>query len=261
MRSVSLIWHLFALKLKREMMFKVSFWLQVVSRASYIVVTALFFEVVYRHVERIGGFSHDEMLILVGTTGITISLFRTLFRAVTWRLGRLIRYGGIEFIMTKPVDLKLFAAACEPDPSELMGIPIPLALVVAGAKSASYSLLRWAGWLSGILLGIVLFLELMLTVNALRFRFVRMRAMVWILEDFLAFTRFPFTVYPAWLRAVLTVVVPVFFVSNFPVMLLTGRIGPGWMLLGAAIALAWWRIVNRAWEAGLRSYEGAATVE
>ncbi len=259
MHTFALIWHFFVLKLKREMIFKVNFWMQVLSRVSYIIVLAIFFEIVYQHVSAIGGFSHNEMLLLVGTTGITLSIFRTFFQATTWRLGNLIRYGGIEFIITKPIDLKLFAASCEPDPTEIMGLPIPLAIIIIASKGANYPLWRWLLWLSGIFLGIALFLEILLSINALHFKFVSIRAMIWIVQDFLEFTRFPFTVYPNLLKFILIFGVPVFFISNFSVMLLTGKIKIIWFAIGFCLAIFWWILVDKLWLLGMKHYEGAGT--
>jgi ABC-2 type transport system permease protein len=70
--------------------------------------------------------------------------------------------------------------------------------------------------------------------------------------------RWPVTIYPGWLRAILTFVVPVTFAVTMPSQALVG--GLGGRLLGLTLALAVGLSVasRMLWRIGVRRYSGAS---
>ena len=70
--------------------------------------------------------------------------------------------------------------------------------------------------------------------------------------------RYPVTIYPGWLRIVLTLIVPVAFATTVPVQAVTGRLSPagtaGTVLLAAGLCF----VATHFWRFGLRHYTGAS---
>src|SRR5713101_7226417 len=87
--------------------------------------------------------------------------------------------------------------------------------------------------------------------------FIRVENVLIVFLTFWEAGRWPVAIYPPWLRATLTFLVPVTFATTVPVEALAGRLAPetlvGAVLLGAGmLALSRW-----FWLAGIRRYSGA----
>jgi ABC-2 type transport system permease protein len=71
--------------------------------------------------------------------------------------------------------------------------------------------------------------------------------------------RYPATVYPLWLRLIVTFVVPIAVATTVPLQALRGDLS-GWQILlflgvGAASVI----VASKVWQAGVRRYSGASS--
>ena len=260
MKGFGVALELMKLKLLRMAMFKTSFWVEVLSRSGYVIASFVFFEILYMHVHEIAGFSRWEMLTLVGTTGMFYNIFSAFFRQGSFSVFRLIRRGEIELVMTKPVKLRIFAMAYEPNPSALFGLPISLAILIRGVTHLEIPSINWAFWGVSFVSGFVTYMHLNLLLASLAFKLVHFAGLFWILEDMLELTKYPMRIFPKWLRIAFTYFVPVFVVSNYPVALLLGKISPFWVIVGLFTALIFTRLSGIAWRWGLKVYEGTGSM-
>jgi ABC-2 type transport system permease protein len=70
--------------------------------------------------------------------------------------------------------------------------------------------------------------------------------------------RWPVTIYPNWLRVILTFIVPVAFAVTVPAQGLIGRLDPTNTLLAIGVAAGLLLIARLFWRWGLVSYSGAS---
>jgi ABC-2 type transport system permease protein len=70
--------------------------------------------------------------------------------------------------------------------------------------------------------------------------------------------RWPVSLYPPWLRFILSFIVPIAFVTTVPVEALTGRLTPQTLLLGMMLAAVLLVLSRLFWKIGLRQYSGAS---
>jgi ABC-2 type transport system permease protein len=82
--------------------------------------------------------------------------------------------------------------------------------------------------------------------------------MVNLFEGVFAAGRYPVTLYPDWMRAGLTFLVPVAFAVTVPAEALTNRLTPQALLGAATLTLALLLIARFVWRRGLRAYSGAS---
>ena len=80
--------------------------------------------------------------------------------------------------------------------------------------------------------------------------------------DFAALTdtgRYPITVYPWWLRVIVTYIVPIGLATTIPVQALRGEL-TGWnVLVFLGVSLAAVFIASRVWKVGVKRYSGASS--
>ena len=73
-------------------------------------------------------------------------------------------------------------------------------------------------------------------------------------------SQYPLTVYPRWLKALLTSVLPVGFINFIPVRYLLGKGGSGWALIvSPAVAVAFTAVAYAFWRVGERHYHSTGS--
>jgi len=70
--------------------------------------------------------------------------------------------------------------------------------------------------------------------------------------------RWPVSIYPAWLRVILTFIVPVAFAVTIPAEAAVGRLTPAMLLGGLALAAAMLILSRWFWRFGIKHYSGAS---
>ena len=94
---------------------------------------------------------------------------------------------------------------------------------------------------------------------AATFWFVKFDNNVTILQALLDTGRYPATVYPFWLRLIVTFVVPIAVATTVPLQALRGEL-TGWqVLLFLGISAASFLVASRIWKAGVKKYSGASS--
>ncbi|MGH2523512.1 MAG: ABC-2 family transporter protein, partial [Anaerolineales bacterium] len=71
--------------------------------------------------------------------------------------------------------------------------------------------------------------------------------------------RVPATVYPPWLRLIVTFVVPIAVATTVPLQALRGDLSGGQVLLFLGVGAASVLVAARVWKAGVRRYSGASS--
>ena len=97
-----------------------------------------------------------------------------------------------------------------------------------------------------------------LLLTTISFWVIRVGQLENLFEGLFAAGRFPVSIYPDWLRALLTYLIPVAFAITIPAEALTGRLTPT-TLLGAALLTGVLILITRGvWRLGVKNYSGAS---
>jgi ABC-2 type transport system permease protein len=93
---------------------------------------------------------------------------------------------------------------------------------------------------------------------ALTFWFTKFDNNVTLLSALADTGRFPATVYPIWLRVIVTFVIPIAVATTVPLQALRGDL-PWWQIvLALAVGLVASFLSSQLWKAGVRRYSGAS---
>jgi ABC-2 type transport system permease protein len=71
--------------------------------------------------------------------------------------------------------------------------------------------------------------------------------------------RYPATVYPVWLRMIITFVVPIALATTVPLQALRGDLAWQQVLLFLAVGAVCVVVAGQVWRAGVRRYSGASS--
>lgn len=243
--------------LAREMMFRASFVMSLISGYGWSFVMLLFLSTVVARVESIGAWEQRDIYVLVGTFMCVQGITQFLFETNMWRIGSYVREGTLDFILTKPVDSQFLVSTRYLRLSAL-GLLLPgVALVLTGARKPfiwTDTLLYVGGTVAGI--AILYAISFVLATTTIWFVRADMGGLVYGLFDVM---RLPADVYPRALRLTFTYLLPIIFVASVPAQTLQHRGDPKLALGGIAVALLALAFARVFWLTALRSYSSTGS--
>ncbi|HNM38529.1 MAG TPA: ABC-2 family transporter protein, partial [Anaerolineales bacterium] len=94
---------------------------------------------------------------------------------------------------------------------------------------------------------------------ALTFWFVKFDNNVTILQALMDSGRYPATVYPAWLRLIVTFIIPIAVATTVPLQALRGELTIVQIFIFLGVSVASFLIASQVWKSGLKQYSGASS--
>jgi ABC-2 type transport system permease protein len=107
--------------------------------------------------------------------------------------------------------------------------------------------------------GTLIIYSLWIVLIAMTFWFTKFDNNVTILQALMDSGRYPATVYPAWLRIIVTFIIPIAVATTIPLQALRGELGPGQILLFVVISIISFWVATNVWKLGLKRYSGASS--
>jgi ABC-2 type transport system permease protein len=107
--------------------------------------------------------------------------------------------------------------------------------------------------------GMIVIYSLWIVLIALTFWFVKFDNNVTILQALMDAGRYPATVYPAWLRVIVTFIIPIAVATTIPLQALRGELSVVQVLTFLGVSVLSFLIATRVWKTGLKQYSGASS--
>jgi ABC-2 type transport system permease protein len=264
-RYLRIFWCFARNGLVREMTFRTNFIITVASEVLWLGMMLVFVGVIYRNTDRIEGWSGHQYLFLMGTHFLVTGIFETLFFGNAQRFSELIRTGGLDFVLLKPVSTQFFVSMERVDYTAVANALLGIGLCVyAGGK------LEIAVTPGGVALFVLLLGSGVVTLYALMFIFTA--TSVWMIRQTSAShfwfyltgcARYPAEIYQPLARGglwlVLTFVLPVLIVANLPANVMVRSFTPGMIAYAVVIAVVILLVSRRVFSFALRSYRSASS--
>lgn len=244
-----------------EMEYRANFVANVLMSAFWLAFAILGLQVFFYHRDQIGAWGYFEAMLVVGFFSFFNGFIEALLQPNMSRIIEQIRLGTFDFVLTKPVNSQFMASLRHLSIWKLADVAMGLGICVYAAArlSLSPSIADLIAAAAFVLCGTVILYSIWLMMVTLAFWFVRIDNISELFSAIYETGRFPVSVYPSWMRGVLTFVVPIAFITTFPAAALLGRAAP--LLLVAAFALAaglFWACVC-FWRFAVRRYSSASS--
>ncbi len=227
--------------LVRDMMFRGNFLIEAVSSLSWALMNVGLYWIVFEHTTSIGrdtGWGKYEFFVFMGTTWIINSLVQAFFMPNSEEFSELIRTGGLDFAMLKPIDTQFLISLRKVSWSSLSNLLLGILMLVI---SLSYLAERpdnpWRFQASMLVLyplyiacGVAILYSLMICLAATSVWLGRNQTLYDFWFYITNFSRYPMEIYArGWglpLLFIFTFVVPVLVVVNVPARLLAQPLTP-----------------------------------
>ncbi|HEX6270046.1 MAG TPA: ABC-2 family transporter protein [Anaerolineales bacterium] len=217
--------------------------------------------IIFSNTETIGGWGFGELIALLGVFRLVHTLMIALIWPNTEKFNQSIRDGSMDYTLLQPVNSMFLVTFSRITVWRAWDL-ILAAILIAIGINMSGDITTPLNILTFILLtvsgGIIIY-SLWIVLIALTFWFTKFDNNVTILQALLDAGRYPVTVYPVWLRIIVTFIVPIAVATTVPLQALRGDLTIGRVLMFLAIGIVGFLVASRVWKAGLKRYSGASS--
>lgn len=243
-----------------EAQYRVNFWLQLLQSLVALGTAIAVIALVFRFTDDLGGWSVDELLILLGVHVALGGVIRAVIQPNMQQFMTDVREGTLDFVLLKPVDAQLLISVRRLEFWKLVDVAVGFGVIVVGAVRLgdAVAVPALAAFTCTLLLGVVIVYCFWLLISIGSFWLVKLDFVVELFDGLYQAGRWPVTLYPGWLRGMFTVLVPLAFAVTVPAEALAGRLAPGTLVAGVGFTAVVVVVTRLAWRAGLRRYDGAS---
>jgi ABC-2 type transport system permease protein len=217
--------------------------------------------IIFSNTTTLGGWGLGELIALLGVFRLVNTLMIALIWPNTEKFNQSIRDGSMDYTILQPVNSMFLVTFSRITVWRIWDLILAIVLIVAGVNMAG-DIITPFSFLAFALLaitGILIIYSLWIVLIALTFWFTKFDNNVTILQALMDSGRYPATVYPAWLRIIVTFIIPIAVATTIPLQALRGDLGPGKILLFIGVSIASFWVATKVWKLGLRQYSGASS--
>lgn len=243
-----------------ELQYRVNFFVylfqSMLSLATGLVVIWLVFD----NVDELNGWTRPELLVVLGTYTILGGLLRSVIQPNMMQLMSDIQEGTFDFVLVKPMDAQLLASVRKVQVWQGVDVLVGAVVAVVGVSGLDTAIgaAQIAAFAVLLVAGVVVIYCFWLLATTLAFWVVRMEEIAYLFEGVWQAGRWPVGIYPGWMRAGLTFLVPIAFAVTVPGEALTGRLTTTTVAVTVAVIVLFVIVSRRVFRLGLRRYSGAS---
>ncbi|WP_449433856.1 ABC transporter permease [Pseudomonas putida] len=260
MRTLKVLLALVRHSMLAELEFRANALINVLNTLVGMLLALYFLNAMFAEVGSLGGWNLHQVLALFGVALILEGLLEVWLFPSLHALSEKVRSGDLDYLLVKPVDSQFLVSCSKISLWELPRVLIGLAVVGYAMHSESaLGIINLAVFCALMAAGVAIFYSVFLMTCTLSIWFVKIGD-VWIISyTLMEIARFPVSAFPPSIRLLLTFLVPVYFVSNVPVIGAMGLVGWQGVLGAGLFALAFLCLSRVFWLFALRSYSSASS--
>src|SRR5687768_14429387 len=163
--------------LVRDMTFRVNFLIECASSVTWTMMNLGFYVLIFTHTDEIGastGWGKSEFFAFLATTMLVNSLVQAFFMPNSEDISELIRTGGLDFALLKPIDTQFVVSLEKVDWSSLSNFAAGLVLLIVSLAQmttrSEQPLDLWPGMIGlyvlYVLCGVMILYSLMIALSA-----------------------------------------------------------------------------------------------
>ncbi len=261
MRYLKLLTIFYKNSFLKELEYRVNFLANVVMSVFWFVWAVLGVSVFFLHRSKMGDWTYPQVLIVVALFTFFTGLMEAFLRPNVGAVIEQIRDGTFDFVLTKPVNAQFISSLRTVVFWRLADVAIGIGLILyaLGQLGITPTPANVATFATMLASAIVIVYSLWLVMVSFAFWFVKIDNITELFYAFYETGRYPVTIYRGLVRALLTFVVPIAFVTTFPASALLGRLDQTTAWIGVVFALALLIFSNRFWNFAIKHYSSASS--
>ena len=230
--------------LVRDMTFRSNFIIEAISSITWMVMNLGFYVLIFVYTPTIGensGWGKYQFFIFIATTIIVNSLVQAFFMPNAQEFSELIRTGGLDFALLKPIDTQFLISLQRVNWSSLANIGVAILLMIYSFRRLEFvpSLVQIGLYVVFVIFGVAILYSLMISLAATSIWLGRNQSLYDFWFYITNFSRYPMEIYRGTLgtplQIVFTYLIPVLVVVNVPARMLAFPSNDTWNLAAFAV--------------------------
>ncbi len=261
MHTLKLFAALFKVNLQLSLAYRTDTVVNILLNIMWLGWELLGLNIIFNNTTNLGGWGLGELIALLGVFRLVNALMAALIWPNTERFNTSVRDGTLDYTLLQPADSMFLVTFSRMVIWRVWDLVLAAVLIVTGIhlSGGGTTPFNLASFLLLAATGSVILYSLWIVLIAATFWFVKFDNNVTILQALLDTGRYPSTVYPAWLRVIVTFVVPVAVATTVPLQALRGELAGWQVLMFVGISAACFLVAARIWKSGVRKYSGASS--
>lgn len=244
-----------------ELEYRANFIARMLLGLFWVGITILSATVFYSHTDTLGGWTFNEALVIIGLFTLMGGIIQTFLQPNVQRIMEMVRVGTMDFVLTKPVNSQFLASLRYTQVFSTVDV-LSGALIIAVALArmnyapAAPALFAFALMICMALLTLY---SIWMAMATLSFWLVRIGNLTELFNSVYDTGRFPVTTFQGILRVLLTVVVPIAFITTFPAQAVLGRLDTVTLIGAVVMGIGLFSFSAWFWRFAVRRYSSASS--
>jgi len=218
-------------------------------------------QIIFGNTQSLGGWSKGELIVLMGV----LLMVNTFMSALIWPntdfFNAAMHDGSLDYMLLQPVNSLFLVTFSRISIWRIVDLIVAIILIVTGVRLAGdvVTPFNTVTFLLMMVSGSIVLYSLWIVLIAFTFWFTKFDNNVTILQALTDTGRYPITVYPWWLRFIVTFIIPIGLATTIPVQALRGELVPQQILLFLVVSVATLLIASQVWRFGIKRYSSASS--
>jgi ABC-2 type transport system permease protein len=236
MRYLRLLFLFWKASILVELEYRANFMARVLVSLVMVSVTILGTTVFFTQTDNIGGWNFNETLVIAGLFTLMGGLIQTLLQPNVQKIIEMVRVGTLDFVLTKPVNSQFLASLRYSQLFSTVDIVAGIVIVSVAMGRMGYTPDLASSFKFGLMfiMAVLIVYSIWIVMATTSFWFVQVGNLTELFNSVYDTARFPVTTFQTVFRILLTVVVPIAFITTFPAQAVLGRLDDS-TLLGAIV--------------------------
>jgi ABC-2 type transport system permease protein len=261
MHTAKLLATLLKINIQQELAYRTDTMINALLSLMWLGWELLSLSIIFSNTPQLGGWGPGELVTLLGVWRLVNTLMVAIIWPNTERFNASVRDGSLDYTLLLPVNSQFVVSFSRIVLWRVWDIGLAVLLLGAGVRmsGATTAPLQVVSFLLLTISGALIIYSLWIVLIACTFWFVKFDNNVTILHALMDSGRYPATIYPAWLRLIITFVVPIAVATTVPLQALRGELSWWQVLLFLAVGAVSLVVAAQVWRSGVRHYSGASS--
>lgn len=217
--------------------------------------------IIFSNTQTLGGWGPGELIALLGVFRLVNMLMAAVIWPATEKFNTSVRDGTLDYTLLQPANSLFLVSFSRIVVWRVWDLVLGIILIAVGISMSGggANLLGLGSFLVLVFTGTLVIYSLWIVLVAATFWFIKFDNNVTILQALLDAGRYPATIYPPWLRLIVTFLIPIAVATTVPLQALRGDLSAGQVLLFIAVGCVAFMAAYKMWKAGVRRYSGASS--
>lgn len=217
-------------------------------------------ELIFGQVDSIAGWTKKEVLLLTCVQALFMDFLWTFVLQNLNNFSHLIRKGGLDYYLLKPVNLRFLVSARYLEFDHFLRILFLIFLIpnFLNKMGITITVSSLAGFVLLFSQALFIFYNLFFLITTTNFWFVKLFNLEDLFDNIAHVGKFPVYIFKGGMRFFFVYILPVAFIATFPVQFLLGRGDLRLVLLGLLLGIITFAFSEWFWRFALKHYSSAS---